>query len=502
MNRSELSLEQEVALQLFEDKQNVLITGPAGTGKTCLIKQIINSAERQKRKIQVCAMTGCAAILLGCNASTIHSWSGMRLAKGTVESIYENISKNRKVILNWRSTKVLIIDEISMMSMRIFEILNHIGQRVRNSTLPFGGLQVVFTGDFYQLPPVGGLEANSEKFCFESQYWTCTFPWDNHISLKTIFRQKDPVYKEILNNIREGYVTERDKHVLEANVKRKYDKDEHNGCVPTKLYAITRKVEQINREMFDALEGIKTLYEYENKTNCSVYIESGGKRIPTDIMNKCIKSLTPQKEKNEIEYLLNNCPIERYLSLKIGANVMCTVNLDIDVGICNGSIGVVEQFTNGTPPMPIVLFSNGIKMLMPIKYWQSEEYPTIAIGQLPLRLAWAMTIHKSQGATLPMAEIDIGNTIFECGQTYVALSRVQSLDGLYLSGFQPNKIKIHTKVKDFYEKIPKIEYEEVEHAEETQELSGEKYIHFPGSQSYETTANTQMNDENIKTITI
>jgi len=125
---------------------------------------------------------------------------------------------------------------------------------------------------------------------------------------------------------------------------------------------------------------------------------------------------------------------------------------------------------------------------MPLKYWQSEEYPTLAIGQIPLRLAWAMTIHKIQGATLPMADIDIGNTIFECGQSYVALSRVENLEGLYLSGFRPDKIKVHPGVKEFYKKIPQIEYEEEEDVDtvavaekETQfiELSFEKYTFNP-----------------------
>jgi ATP-dependent DNA helicase PIF1 len=133
----------------------------------------------------------------------------------------------------------------------------------------------------------------------------------------------------------------------------------------------------------------------------------------------------------------------------------------MDNGICNGAIGVIQDFVpHAGVPMPIVLFSNGIKMQIPFKYWQSEEFPTLAIAQIPLRLAWAMTIHKIQGATLPMAEIDIGLSIFECGQTYVALSRVQSLEGLYLCGFDPSRIKVHPKVRDFYNTIPLVEYEE------------------------------------------
>jgi ATP-dependent exoDNAse (exonuclease V) alpha subunit len=138
----------------------------------------------------------------------------------------------------------------------------------------------------------------------------------------------------------------------------------------------------------------------------------------------------------------------------------------MEKGICNGSTGLVIDFVmHAGVPFPIVQFSNGVKREIQMKYWQSEEFPVIAIGQLPLCHAWAMTIHKIQGATLSMAEMDIGNGIFECGQTYVALSRVKSLDGLYLTSFDPTKIKINPKVKEFYDKIPEVEYESVEETE-------------------------------------
>jgi len=203
----------------------------------------------------------------------------------------------------------------------------------------------------------------------------------------------------------------------------------------------------------------------------------------------------------EFRYLTENSPIEKVLCLKVGANVMCTVNLDIKSGICNGSIGVIIKFihSDSGPPDPVVLFSNGVEHRFHYKYWQSEEHPILAVGQIPLKLAWAMTIHKSQGATLSMGEIDIGNTIFECGQTYVALSRIQSLDGLYLRAFNPTKIRINTKVQEFYKNIPKYTYDEedntvnvnvddvveneIEEKEQTknikivEELSLEKYIY-------------------------
>jgi ATP-dependent DNA helicase PIF1 len=476
MHRNKLSLEQEYSLQLFEAGQNILITGPAGTGKTCLIKQIMASSVLSRKKIQICAMTGCAAIILGCNATTLHSWSGIRLAKGTAQEIYDSIKINKKQTAKWRTTSILVVDEVSMMSKRIFDILNFIGKKIRCDARPFGGLQLVFTGDFYQLPPVSGAEVGSGLFCFESADWESTFLWENHVELKTVFRQKDPVYKEILNNIRVGKIDAGNIAVLNSCVNRPYDKAKYNGCVPTKLFAIHRKVEEINQQMFNAINEPCFEYSYVKKKDCLSYMESFNKLIGQDILAKCRRELTEPKTEFELDYMINNCPCERILRLKKGANVMCTVNLDMDAGICNGSIGVIVDFiVMAGISFPIVLFSNGIKRQMPLKYWQSEEYPTLAIGQIPLRLAWAITIHKIQGATLPMAEIDIGNTIFECGQSYVALSRVQNLEGLYLSGFRPDKIKVHPTVFEFYKKIPQIEYQEEEEEVDGKELSFEEY---------------------------
>jgi ATP-dependent DNA helicase PIF1 len=158
--------------------------------------------------------------------------------------------------------------------------------------------------------------------------------------------------------------------------------------------------------------------------------------------------------------LQSNSPCVPILQLKKGAVVMCTVNLDMEHGICNGSQGIVVDIltpSNG-PPIPVVKFSNGLVRQIQVHHWQSDEFPTIAIGQIPLCLAWALTIHKIQGATLTLAEMDLGSSIFECGQTYVALSRIKSLDGLYLSSFHPQKIRAHSKVMRFYQSIPELDY--------------------------------------------
>ena len=166
-----LSIEQECALQQFENGDNLFITGEGGTGKTLLIRHLVQAAKHNGRKIQVCAMTGFAALLLNCNARTIHSWSGIKLGKGELNSIVESIIYNHVARNMWRNTDILIVDEVSMMSKRIFDILSHVGKKVRKCyDKPFGGLQLIFVGDFFQLPPVATNDAldGDESFCFES----------------------------------------------------------------------------------------------------------------------------------------------------------------------------------------------------------------------------------------------------------------------------------------------------------------------------------------------
>ena len=475
MNRGDLSIEQEYALQQYESGKNILLTGPGGTGKSCLIRKMVEVSAMKNEKTQVCAMTGCAAILLGCSATTIHSWSGIKMGRGLFCEIITNIKNNKKIATKWRSLHTLILDEVSMLSKRLFEMLDAIGKAVRGKDLPFGGIQVVFTGDFYQLPPISGTEEGSGQFCFESDSWYKTFPLENHIELTTLFRQKDSQYKQILNHIREGHIDPADMDILKTRLNLSYNKDDHNGVVPTKLFATKTKVDQINKEEFDKLTSICYEYNSIQKSDCISILETG-KPFSAQHLENIKKELTASKKEMEFRYLQENCPCESKLYLKEGANVMCTINLDIESGICNGSVGIIVGFSaagTGTPN-PIVKFINGVTRQINTKYWQSEEFPTIAIGQIPLRLAWAMTIHKSQGATLSIGEVDIGSSVFACGQTYVALSRIESLHGLYLSDLNPSKIKVNPKVKAFYQKIPKIFYEEEEDVEDEEEEEEEE----------------------------
>jgi len=430
------STEQTNAFDLYDKGENVFLTGPGGTGKSFLIKKMIEHAKVKGKSCVVCAMTGCAAVLLECNASTIHSWSGVGMMKGDDETIFRRITKNKELRQHWK-TNILIVDEVSMMSKRMFELLNAIAKRVRGNTSPFGGMQVIFVGDFFQLPPV-----EADGFCFESNEWFEVFPKNQHLELKTFFRQSDPVYIDILMKIRKGNLDPVSIRELEKYVAR--DRDQPiTKIVPTRKHA-----DFINQDMFSKIKETAYAMEATIHKELTLYFKDG-KPIEPSVLAMCNELKDTEKDR-ELENLIKNNNIQQSLSIKKGTQVMCVRNVDLLRGVCNGSQGTVIDIVKGRP---MVLFSNGTRMLMEQQIYQSEVYPTIAVCQYPLCLAWALTIHKIQGSSLTHAQIDIGNSIFEYGQTYVALSRIKTMDGLYLMNFQPKRIKSHPKVLAFYESL-------------------------------------------------
>jgi len=443
-----LSKDQLYAFEKFKKGENLFITGPGGTGKTQLIKYLVSYMKLGRIDHQVCALTGCAAVLLKCNARTLHSWSGIKLARGPIDKIVSSVLYNSRTSAVWKKIRVLIIDEVSMMSLKIFEVIEQIARTVRGSKLPFGGIQVVFTGDFFQLPPVGSPdEPSTGQFCFESSKWRDIFRIENHIKLVTVFRQTDETYIKILNEIREGELSTENRQILLDKVGIRPVEEKRT----TKLFAIRSKTDFINRGMFSKITEEEYVYDEKIKIDCVTYLDSG-KTIDSNIISAC-KKLSPNDIQYEIDQLSNNSSIQKIVRLKKGALVMLTYNIKVEDGICNGSQGIVTGFrqsSQDSEKCPIVKFTNGIEIPIEYQYMQSEEYPMIAVGQIPLSLAWAMTIHKIQGATLDSADMDLGNSVFEYGQAYVALSRVKSLDGLYLSAFHPQKIRANPIVKDFY----------------------------------------------------
>jgi len=438
MNYSE---EQINAFTAYTQGTNIFITGPGGTGKTALIKYIQKDAARKGFQIQVCALTGCAAVLLECKAKTLHSWAGIGLGTASLDQLTTKIMKNRYAKDNWKNTDILVVDEVSMMSQKLFELLDAIGKTIRKNSKPFGGIQLIFSGDFYQLPPVGDKDdPETVKFCFESMLWSQTFSLKKHVQLTKIFRQADPVYQKILNQIREGRLKRSSNEMLLHNVGRQFLQG--NEVRPTKLFPTRNKVEQVNTK---EMNGLKTdELEYKLKYHSDLEMTA------TEMVKR--RQFTREQIQTELLYLKANLRCDEVVKLKVGAQVMCIVNIELDNGqtLCNGSQGVITRLSE--QGLPVVKFGS-FETVMGYHVWPSENIPGIGVSQLPLILAWALTIHKSQGATLDIAEIDAGSGIFECGQTYVALSRVKSLEGLYLTSFDASKIKVSRKVQEFYNSI-------------------------------------------------
>ena len=388
----------------YEAGKNLFLTGPGGTGKSTLIRDMYRHAQANDKAIQVCATTGCAAILLGCKAKTVHSWAGIGLGG---EGALAKVKANRYTKKRWIDTDILIIDEVSMLSDTLFELLDDIGQAVRGSKRPFGGIQLVFSGDFYQLPPVDA------KFCFESLRWAAAFP--TSVQLTTVYRQKDPVYCTILDEIRHGRLSKASYAALTAQVRT-------GGG--TKLVPTRNKADTINSTAYAALPTDEVVFRMSSTR--------GRHSGSVD---------------HELAFLKTHVRADELLKLKVGARVMCVVNLTD--AICNGSQGIVTRFQAG---IPVVKFACGEYVMQPY-VWESETLAGVTVSQVPLMYAWAITIHKAQGATLDEAEIDVGGDVFECGQTYVALSRLRALSGLYLTSLDVTKIRLNKKVVDFYNSL-------------------------------------------------
>ena len=441
MSSSDLGEEQQHAMDLLKSGKNVFLTGPGGTGKSYFIEQVRRQLGADGKKIGVTALTGCAAILLGHGAKTLHSWAGIGLGKGTLSELIKGVRSNRRSASNWMTTDLLIIDEVSMMPAELFDKLNDIAKVVRKCPgKPFGSLQVLLVGDFYQLPPIADGPEDG-KFAFESAAWSTVV--HETVELRKIHRQSEETFRDMLGRVRTGMACAEDIALLRSRLGLDWQNLEIR---PTLLFSRRSMVDKINAVNLSKLEGeimtwkAKTLFTGGGGGGGSASSTTGGQTPP------------PKEELDRaITVFDRDGPYDETLQLKLRAQVMLTVNLDLDRGLVNGSRGVIIGFdTRGAEPLPIVLFKNGLKETVGRHSWYLDDFQQVVRSQIPLRLAWAGTIHKAQGATLDCALIDIGKSTFEYGQAYVALSRVKSIDSLYVYDFAETSIRAHPRVKEFY----------------------------------------------------
>lgn len=435
-----LTEEQQDAMNSVIKGKNVCISGPGGSGKTHLIKEISKWCLENDKICALTALTGVAAVLI--NGTTIHSWGGIDLATLPSKKLIEVLLTDRYKfckLQNWRKVDILVIDEISMMSAELFRKIIRIAtsNKIRNRA----PIQFVLSGDFAQLAPINKKE--KVRFCFESSKWDKTVQEIFHF--KTIIRQRDPVFCAMLNRIRFGDVTEKDKKVLNNRLVKNIDcvmPSDPLAIKPTILYPYRNNVDILNNTELHKLD---TELRVFNATH--IFTRSNDKdEFPEHI------TVSVATRDRYIKLLDKNGLGMDKLTLAIGAQVMLTINLDIDSNLVNGSRGVVVGFDTKLGN-PIVKFE-GIENTTIDKF--SRKYETkrfnVTRSQYPLTLCWSFTCHKSQGATLTSVVTDLSK-VFAPGQAYVTLSRVQSISGLHLLGINYERIKCHSRVKQFYSNL-------------------------------------------------
>lgn len=384
------------------------------------------SRYRDIKKIGVTSLTGVSALLI--KGTTLHSYTGIKLGKGSAYSLAQRIKTDKFALKRWRETDVLIVDEVSMFKPELFDKLEEIARIVRRNDLPFGGIQLILSGDFCQLPFVTMGDEDKERFCCDAEAWArcieCT------VYINEIIRQRDLVFQTCLNNVRLGNVNDDVRNILNSRLKIQL----HNefDIVPTKLYPLNADVDDENEHQMNLLgrDG-REFFEY-------------------------VMDITVVKSKSKykdiiIDTFLKNCMMTEVLQLCVGAQVMLLVNLDLEQGLANGSRGIVVGFVDD---IPLVKFLNGNEHLIEHFLVSIEEDDKVVLSayQIPLKVAFAISIHKCQGITLDYVEVDLGN-VFEYGQAYTALSRVKNLEGLSIRRINYGKIIANPRAIRFYEEL-------------------------------------------------
>ena len=407
---------QKDALDILKMGYNCYITGAAGSGKTHLLNEYIKFLRNKGVEVGITASTGIAATHMG--GTTIHSWSGLGIRDELSEYDLEDMESKKYLYERFKNTDVLIIDEVSMLHHFRLDLIERIARHLKRNQLPFGGMQIILCGDFFQLPPVSRMGEKESHFSYKSETW-------KKLNLKICyleeqFRHKDDKFIKILNGIRGNHLSEESLICL---------KSRNNAClkegiVPTKLHTHNINVDTINDVELNRLPGQIFTYQMEDK---------GRKAL--------------------VEALKKSCLAPELLRLKVGAHVMFVKN-NFEGGYANGTLGKVIECSNYGPK---VILTNG-KVIVPEKVsWVIEDEGKIkaTITQYPLRLAWAITVHKSQGMSLDAVEVDLSKS-FEKGMGYVALSRVRTLDGLRILGLNKNALEVREDVMIFDEDLQEL----------------------------------------------
>eukprot|EP00933_Yihiella_yeosuensis_P025327 TRINITY_DN19673_c0_g1_i2.p1 TRINITY_DN19673_c0_g1~~TRINITY_DN19673_c0_g1_i2.p1 ORF type:complete len:631 (-),score=125.01 TRINITY_DN19673_c0_g1_i2:55-1947(-) len=422
ISEDDLTADQKIWAKAALSGESLFLTGEAGTGKSFLLSYVIQELKKTKM-VAVTASTGLAAASLG--GSTIHSFAGVSPSKMAMEEQIARVMQSIKSRARWQETQVLVIDEVSMIDADLFSLLEQLGRRARGNDVPWGGLQVILCGDFLQLPPV-----ESNGYAFQTQAWRETGL--KLAELKTCIRQQgDKEFLKLLSEVRIGICSPSSCAVLArcASAVKPTPKD---GIMATRLYCVNKDVDAENAarlaELTSELVEVKAVDSWKS-------VASATKPRMLESIEKTVPSV---------------------LKLKVNAQVIFTKN-DPSQGIVNGTRGVILEWSDKIVQdmrCPSVRLDNGsIVTVEPVKHVQSD---TSGVGeltrfQLPLKLGWALTVHKAQGCTLGRAELQLENA-FDHGQVYVALSRVKALAGLWIKGkaVTQKEVKAHPSVLEFY----------------------------------------------------
>lgn len=426
--------EQNQVLDAVCNGKSVFITGSAGTGKTFLLEHIIKKLKKihGRSRVYVTAPTGVAAIAL--NGQTLHSFAGVGLADVDCEGLLERVLLDRSACYRWRKVKALIIDETSMVDAKLFEGLAYVARTLRENeesvcdNKTWGGIQLIVSGDFFQLPPVlKKKKKGAMVYAFEADCWSTSF--DLQIELTKVFRQSDSLLVQLLQGIRKGDNDPDDLKLLEGCC---------SGFEPdpsaVRLYPRIADVNTVNKEKMESL-GEK------------IYVYKAQDLGEEQWMRQLKSGIAPDE-----------------LELCVGARVMLIKNINPWRKLVNGATGTVMELykvsekeyelrdmcSHGSV-LPLVKFDSGLELVVEPETWVVMDGDKVVARrrQVPLILSWALSIHKCQGMTLDKLHTDLSR-VFDFGMVYVALSRVRSLGGLHLSGLQPSKIKAHPKVLEFY----------------------------------------------------